>query len=405
MSSRFEVFPTFTAQGTPVTLAKSKSTKLQVALVSADGPMCNLYATVATEALSKTGVYHCDDGLPHTLEHLIFLGSKKYPYKGILDKLANRCLAQGTNAWTDVDSTAYTVTTAGSEAFLNLLPIYLDHILNPTITDEGFVTEVHHVNENGEDKGVVYCEMQGRENSDGDILERACLAALYPDEDCGYKSETGGKMSNLRSLRVDQVRRYHSEYYRPSNLFLLVTGSMPLEELLEVVGKVDQEYEEAQQAKKATGPGADKRPWSRPVAPMPQPPKWGPVEFTPPPLDDDDDDDDDGDDAVVVVVAVVVCAAIFFNPPLPPLQWTKQRSLPLAAPPFVFFAPAPPPPSSPAWWLSFPPLPSTPTPFSAPSFQAGNALSAESPFFTATTFLSARLVQLEKGESLGQRSS
>ena len=41
-----------------------------------------------------------DDGLPHTLEHLVFLGSEEYPYKGVLDLLANRCLASGTNAWT-----------------------------------------------------------------------------------------------------------------------------------------------------------------------------------------------------------------------------------------------------------------------------------------------------------------
>lgn len=54
--------------------------------------------------------------------------------QGVLDLLANRCLAQGTNAWTDVDHTCYTVTTAGSEGFLNLLPIYLDHILYPTLT-------------------------------------------------------------------------------------------------------------------------------------------------------------------------------------------------------------------------------------------------------------------------------
>ena len=52
----------------------------------------------------------------------------------MLDLLANRCLAQGTNAWTDVDHTCYTVTTAGQEGFLNLLPIYLDHILYPTLT-------------------------------------------------------------------------------------------------------------------------------------------------------------------------------------------------------------------------------------------------------------------------------
>ena len=54
--------------------------------------------------------------------------------QGVLDLLANRCLASGTNAWTDTDHTCYTMTTAGSEGFLNLMPIYLDHVLYPTLT-------------------------------------------------------------------------------------------------------------------------------------------------------------------------------------------------------------------------------------------------------------------------------
>lgn len=53
--------------------------------------------------------------------------------------------------------------TAGSEGFLTLLPIYVDHILNPLLTDSAFVTEVHHINGDGEDSGVVYSEMQGVE--------------------------------------------------------------------------------------------------------------------------------------------------------------------------------------------------------------------------------------------------
>lgn len=55
----------------------------------------------------------------------------------------------GTNAWTDVDHTAYTLTTAGQQGFLALLPVYLDHILFPTLTDDGFRTEVHHINDSG----------------------------------------------------------------------------------------------------------------------------------------------------------------------------------------------------------------------------------------------------------------
>jgi Zn-dependent M16 (insulinase) family peptidase len=70
------------------------------------------------------------------------MGSEKYPYKGIIDHLANRGFSNGTNAWTDTDHTAYTVSTAGEQGFLQILPIYVDHVLYPTITKASFMTEV-----------------------------------------------------------------------------------------------------------------------------------------------------------------------------------------------------------------------------------------------------------------------
>jgi len=33
-----------------------------------------------------------------------------------------------------------------------------------------FVTEVHHIDGQGQDSGVVYSEMQGRENTSGDLM-------------------------------------------------------------------------------------------------------------------------------------------------------------------------------------------------------------------------------------------
>jgi Zn-dependent M16 (insulinase) family peptidase len=67
------------------------------------------------------------------------MGSEKYPYKGMLDRFANRGFSDGTNAWTANDHTAYTVSTAGEQGFLQLLPIYVDHILFPTITNARYV--------------------------------------------------------------------------------------------------------------------------------------------------------------------------------------------------------------------------------------------------------------------------
>lgn len=49
-------------------------------MANVEGPLVNAHVVVSTECES-------DDGLPHTLEHLVFLGSEKFPYKGVLDKV------------------------------------------------------------------------------------------------------------------------------------------------------------------------------------------------------------------------------------------------------------------------------------------------------------------------------
>lgn len=54
------------------------------------------------------------------------------------------------------------------------------------------MTEVHHVNEDGEDAGVVYSEMEDCEHTGSNLTHRALMHALYP-EGCGYRSEVGGE--------------------------------------------------------------------------------------------------------------------------------------------------------------------------------------------------------------------
>mmetsp|Transcript_23076 Transcript_23076/g.64999 ORF Transcript_23076/g.64999 Transcript_23076/m.64999 type:complete len:1253 (+) Transcript_23076:22-3780(+) len=214
----FELVFEFEYQDVPVILYRCSKTGLRLAVAQVQSPTVHGYFATQTEAFD-------DYGSPHTLEHLIFLGSERYPYKGVLDILANRCLAQGTNAWTDTDHTCYTVDTAGSEGFLNILPIYLDHVLFPTLTDSGFITEVHHVTGEGANAGVVYCEMQARENEADDMVDRAMKLAMYPGR-CSYKSETGGRLKELRELTNEMVREYHKTYYRPDNLCVIVTGQV-----------------------------------------------------------------------------------------------------------------------------------------------------------------------------------
>ncbi|KLO20262.1 hypothetical protein SCHPADRAFT_817077 [Schizopora paradoxa] len=210
---------------------RSRESGLTVIHLDYEAPIVKGYFTVGTEIFDDTGC-------PHTLEHLVFMGSQKYPYKGIIDRFANRGFSNGTNAWTSQDHTCYTVSTAGSQGFLQILPIYVDHILYPTLTREAFLTEVHHIDPQGNDSGVVYSEMQGRENSSGDLMTLALQRLVYP-EGSAYRTEVGGLMENLRVLSIEQIRNYHGTYYVPQNLALIVGGKFigGTEELLSVVNE------------------------------------------------------------------------------------------------------------------------------------------------------------------------
>jgi Zn-dependent M16 (insulinase) family peptidase len=144
-------------------------------------------------------------------DSLIFLGSEKYPYVDGLSQIVARNLAAGSNAWTATDHTAYTISTAGSEGFLQILPVYMDNILYPTLSHSTYVTEVrettvacflsslnvsqqvYHVNGEGSEGGVVFCEMQGRENLPADLMF------------FGFVNNTSGLLSSFMPIPVPRV--------------------------------------------------------------------------------------------------------------------------------------------------------------------------------------------------------
>ena len=132
------------------------------------------------------------------------------------------------------------MSTAEKSGFLQLLPIYLDHILFPLLNESGFVTEVYHVNGDAEDGGVVYSEMQSVENEEENVVERAVHRLIYPNADCGYRYETGGILKNLRtSTSHRKVRDYHELMYRPDNMAIIVVGQIECDEVIGVLSQFE----------------------------------------------------------------------------------------------------------------------------------------------------------------------
>ncbi|SCU81509.1 LAMI_0B06546g1_1 [Lachancea mirantina] len=221
----------------------SPRTKLQLVHINnTSSPLVQGYFAVATECAT-------DSGVPHTLEHLVFMGSEQHPYKGLLDTAGNLCMSL-TNAWTATDQTVYTLTSAGWKGFQKLLPVYLDHILNPTITDEACMTEVYHFDPNDmQEKGVVFSEMEGIESQSWFITMLEKQRQLFP-EGSGYRSETGGLTPQLRDLTNKEIREFHRDMYSPDNLCLIISGNVPEDELVKLVEEFDATLPAAREERK-----------------------------------------------------------------------------------------------------------------------------------------------------------
>ncbi|KAH8118860.1 Metalloenzyme, LuxS/M16 peptidase-like protein, partial [Phellopilus nigrolimitatus] len=154
---------------------------------------------------------------------LIYKGSKNFPYNGTLAAVANRSFADGLMGLTSEDHTLYSVETVGEQGFLQLLPVYMDHIFFPGLTDNDFFTEVHHIDPKGKNAGVVYSEMAGRESSSNDLTWTEMLKHIH-SEGSGYRFNTGGTMSELRKLEMQEIRNYHAKNYVPHNATVVVVG-------------------------------------------------------------------------------------------------------------------------------------------------------------------------------------
>lgn len=164
------------------------------------------------------------------------------------------------DAWTELDKTVYFASCAGTEGFLRLLPVYLEHILFPTLTSSGFTTEVHHITGSGEDGGAVYSEMQSRENFGEAREDLELMRNVYPGH--GYSMETGGTMEMIRdSLSIEKIRNYHEKFYRAENLAVVIVGKVDMVEVANAIKPIEEkiarrklpEYE---------------KPWQVPVAPL-----------------------------------------------------------------------------------------------------------------------------------------
>lgn len=177
-------------------------------------------------------------GLPHILEHSVLEGSEKFPVKDPFVELVKGSLNTFLNAMTYPDKTVYPVASCNSKDFQNLMDVYLDGVLHPSIyrepkifLQEGWHYEMQSPEDDLTINGVVYNEMKGAFSSPESVLDRYTRAVLFPDT--SYSNESGGDPVRIPELTYEAFIDFHKNYYHPANSYIYLYGDMDMAEKLE----------------------------------------------------------------------------------------------------------------------------------------------------------------------------
>ncbi|CAM9553930.1 unnamed protein product, partial [Discosporangium mesarthrocarpum] len=162
-------------------------------------------------------------GLAHFLEHMLFLGTSKYPienaYKAYLAKHGGR-----SNAATSMDNTTYKFE-VGADHIRGALDIFSQFFVSPLFLEGSTDRELRAVDSE---------DSKNRTNEDRRLVQ--VLKALASQDHPYSKFSTG----NLKTLREDvpegidtrsELLSFHQRHYRAPNMALVILGKEGLDQL------------------------------------------------------------------------------------------------------------------------------------------------------------------------------
>jgi zinc protease len=160
------------------------------------------------------------NGMAHFLEHMVFKGTEQLK-SGEFERLIEERGAV-TNAATSQDYTHYYITTAPKD-FAVLAPLQIDVVLNSSIPDAGFERE----------RFVVLEEIRRSEDNPRRRTFQRTIEATF--DHSPYRRSVLGPASVIQNLVPQQMRDFHTTWYRPENMTAVAVGNLPVEELIQVV--------------------------------------------------------------------------------------------------------------------------------------------------------------------------
>ena len=86
-------------------------------------------------------------------------------------------------------------------------------------------------------KGVVYNEMKGAMSDQSSIIDQEIQSNLFTPK-LTYHFNSGGDPSEIPSLSYSQLKKFHANFYHPSNSRFFTFGDLPMKMILKSIDEI-----------------------------------------------------------------------------------------------------------------------------------------------------------------------
>jgi len=199
----------------------------------------------AAALIVGAGSFHdppCVQGMAHFLEHMLFMGTEKYPAENAYDAFLSKNGGDN-NAFTELEHTMYHLDIP-QEKFFEALDMLAQFFISPLMLPDAVDRELNSIESEFQlSKNADECRLQ-------QLLCHQCLLQGEGDTTAGEnKKHPFGNFSwgNIHSLKtvpeengvdiMTELRRFYNAHYYAQNIGLVVIGAFTLDQLEDQVSK------------------------------------------------------------------------------------------------------------------------------------------------------------------------
>lgn len=163
-------------------------------------------------------------GLAHFLEHMLFLGSKKYPEESYFDEFVSKNGGYS-NAYTDTYQTVYYFSVLDN-SFEKSMDIFSRFFIDPLF------------DKNSVDREINAIESEHNKNIQSDIWRLSYLTDIISKEGSMINKFSTGNLESLKKPNVrEEMIKFYKKYYISSNIKISTISSLPVEDVSKLVDK------------------------------------------------------------------------------------------------------------------------------------------------------------------------